>query len=292
MGVDYVRHCRLIEGSFHVERETGDQAILILSLNQSCSIVSVCDGRRRVASPRAGAVSMLPPGCRYATTIEGTASALFFELPWRQVAGWMAAEGEFSPERVQLEARMCVRDDVLARSLLGMAAPAPGVREEALQVALDRIVRSHSNEAGTAPDARRSGGLTPRQLRRVTDAVEDRLASDLTLDDLVGEAGLSKFHFIRAFKATVGTTPHQYVLDRRLERALEALLDGRVDVEAVAKMTGFSHASHLSRMMKRRFGTTPDGYRRAVLPQATYGPRATSGAGGRPSAAAAAPGSA
>ncbi|WP_129219367.1 AraC family transcriptional regulator [Lichenibacterium ramalinae] len=270
---DWIRSSKITTGAFHVSKETGDNFIVVLSLNEACRITSVCEGVRDEVSPKVGAISILPPGCRYSQTIAGVASALMYEVPWHLMEDWLAKESSVSPGHVALKSRVCVRDDVLARNLFGMAAAetVEGARETALHVTLERILRSHSNTLDPDRDRRVSGGLTPWQLKRVTEAVEDRIGTGINLDDLSSVAGLSKFHFIRAFSDSVGTTPHQYVLNRRLERALESLLDERADADGIARKFGFSHASHLARMLRRRFGVTPSDFKRLVFPQTRTG---------------------
>jgi AraC family transcriptional regulator len=79
----------------------------------------------------------------------------------------------------------------------------------------------------------------------------------MRIEDLATLAGMSRFHFARVFRATVGTTPHRYVLERRLERARSLLKTTATAVRDVALTTGFADQSHLTRLIKRRFGVTP-----------------------------------
>src|SRR5512139_1805591 len=64
-----------------------------------------------------------------------------------------------------------------------------------------------------------SGGLTSSQMRRVTDMMLADLTSEPTLVELAGSCGVSTRHFIRAFKATAGEPPHQWLLKRKVVRA-------------------------------------------------------------------------
>jgi AraC family transcriptional regulator len=83
----------------------------------------------------------------------------------------------------------------------------------------------------------------------------------MRIGDLAALAGLSRFHFARVFRATVGTTPHRYVLERRLERARRLLKTTATAVRDIAVATGFADQSHLTRLVKRRFGVTPGALR-------------------------------
>jgi AraC-like DNA-binding protein len=98
--------------------------------------------------------------------------------------------------------------------------------------------------------------LAPYRTRRVVDYVETHLADDLRLEQLAGVAGLSKFHFARAFRDALGMSPHAFVVHRRLARAL-ALVRRQHAVSDVARWCGFADHAHLTRAFKSRFGATP-----------------------------------
>jgi AraC-like DNA-binding protein len=101
--------------------------------------------------------------------------------------------------------------------------------------------------------------MAPTRARQVLEFIEDNLSGMLALDELSQIAGLSKFHFSRAFRQTIGTTPHAYVMSRRLARALD-LLRNRQPVGRAATLCGFSDTAHLSRHFKRAFGMQPSAF--------------------------------
>jgi AraC family transcriptional regulator len=108
-------------------------------------------------------------------------------------------------------------------------------------------------DASVAP----KGGLTGRKLRMVGDFVEAHLAEDISLDDLAGLAGLSAFHFSRAFKQSTGLTPHRFVVERRLERGKRALVDTGDPIASIAQACGFADQAHFARAFRQRFGVSP-----------------------------------
>ena len=75
-------------------------------------------------------------------------------------------------------------------------------------------------------------------------------------------AGLSQYHFIRAFKSTVGLPPYQYVLSERVRRAKGLLSKPDLSLGDVAIAVGFSDASQLNRVFRKFVGVTPTAYRR------------------------------
>jgi AraC family transcriptional regulator len=106
------------------------------------------------------------------------------------------------------------------------------------------------------------GGLTARQLGRVREFVDTQIPNEITISDLAALAGLSHYHFIRAFKDTVGLTPYQYVLSKRTHRARALLSNSDLSLGDVALAVGFSDTSHLNRVFQKFTGVTPTAFRR------------------------------
>lgn len=96
-------------------------------------------------------------------------------------------------------------------------------------------------------------------LLRAREFVHDNIKADLTIDDLSRAAHLSKYHFIRLFRSQFGLTPHQYVINCRINRVREELAAGASPSD-VAQRFGFFDVSHLNRHFKRAYGLTPRQY--------------------------------
>ncbi len=105
------------------------------------------------------------------------------------------------------------------------------------------------------------GGLPPRRLRRVCDYIEAHLGENMNNAKLASIAGLSMFHFVRAFRQSQGISPHKYVMRRRLERTMELLAGTDLPLAEIASAVGFSDQSHLSRRFRQHIGVTPRDYR-------------------------------
>jgi AraC family transcriptional regulator len=108
------------------------------------------------------------------------------------------------------------------------------------------------------------GGLAPRQMRRVLDYIEAHLTGELGLVELAAIAGLSPHHFGEAFKISVGKSPHRFVTERRVRRALELLRDKDRSVAEIAQAAGFSSQSRLTENFRRVTGLTPGRFRRSM----------------------------
>jgi AraC family transcriptional regulator len=120
--------------------------------------------------------------------------------------------------------------------------------------------RASPDAGGSAP---RGGAMVPAKLRLLTEFIEARLESTISVSDLANLAGMSVFHFAHCFKQTTGLAPHQYVLRRRIERARHLLVNPRLSVADVALRCGFSQQSHFSETFRRLVGTSPRLYRAA-----------------------------
>jgi AraC-like DNA-binding protein len=113
-----------------------------------------------------------------------------------------------------------------------------------------------------APPASSVGGVAPRALQRIREYIEQHLEENIELEVLAGIAALSKWHFARAFKQSVGVPPHFYLMQRRLELARKLLAETELSLGQIALKTGFSDQSHFSHRFRVFFGTTPRSFRR------------------------------
>jgi AraC family transcriptional regulator len=108
------------------------------------------------------------------------------------------------------------------------------------------------------------GGLTTLQLRRIKEFVDAHIAKGIGISELASLAGLSQFHFIRAFKHSVGLSPYQYILSERINVAKEMLLKSDLSIDEVALAAGFSDAPQLNRVFRKLIGVTPTAFRREI----------------------------
>jgi AraC-like DNA-binding protein len=92
--------------------------------------------------------------------------------------------------------------------------------------------------------------------------LRDRSESAPSVADIARRAGLSPFRFIRLFRALFGTTPHQYRIDARLERARELLITTDRQVTDVCLDVGFTSLGSFSALFSQRVGAPPSHYRR------------------------------
>jgi AraC family transcriptional regulator len=105
--------------------------------------------------------------------------------------------------------------------------------------------------------------LLPKILRRIQERIEAELNRQLSLHALAKESGYSRAHFLRMFRAATGLTPHQYVLERRLNRAQQLLKQKQTALADIAVACGFSSQTHMTDSFRNHLGITPGEYRRS-----------------------------
>jgi len=106
-----------------------------------------------------------------------------------------------------------------------------------------------------------------RDRRRAVEAalwIETHADEEIELDDVAATTGLSAFHFLRLFSASLGVTPHQYLIRSRLRRAARLLADEDRSITAVAYAVGFGDLSNFVRTFRRAAGVSPRAFRRAA----------------------------
>jgi AraC family transcriptional regulator len=144
----------------------------------------------------------------------------------------------------------------------------------AIGIAFDRIFILISVQRGVAastppaesPSAsRRCTPLQKWRMKRVTDHVDAHLSRRITLADMAAAAGLTRMHFAAQFRAATDMRPHDFVLQRRIERAQELLLNPEPALVDVALSVGFQTQAHFTTVFKRFAGGTPHRWRRLAL---------------------------
>lgn len=112
------------------------------------------------------------------------------------------------------------------------------------------------------PPAARQG-LAPWQLRRVLAYIEANLEKPIRNKELAAIARLSAFHFNVAFRNSVGDSPHEYIIRRRIERAQGLMLSTDASLSDIATDCGLADQAHLTRLFRRAVGESPAAWRRA-----------------------------
>jgi transcriptional regulator GlxA family with amidase domain len=100
-----------------------------------------------------------------------------------------------------------------------------------------------------------------RDLASILAYMNSHYARPLTVAGLARMAGLSRAHFIRAFRASTGTTPRQYLRARRIDRARELLVRTPMPITTICEMVGFHSLGSFSSLFRRVTGESPAAWR-------------------------------
>ncbi|MFA6289503.1 MAG: AraC family transcriptional regulator [Opitutaceae bacterium] len=103
------------------------------------------------------------------------------------------------------------------------------------------------------------------QLSLATDFINLNHAKPLSLDDVAKAADVSVSHLHMLFRAHLGETPHQYLIQKRLRIAGHALATGNLSVKAVAAEVGYPNAENFCRAFRKFFGRSASEYRQAYF---------------------------
>lgn len=159
--------------------------------------------------------------------------------------------------------RMLFQLAELIEHCVGLAEPATQLMlEQMLDAFCAQLVRAHSGAPENTRIEPRRSRLDSRQIARLDAYLREHLASPVTIDDLAGLVGLSRFYFCTAFRQTTGLTPHDHLTALRMERAGELLIGNRdCNIGEVGAAVGYHTASAFCAAFKRITGSTPTQFR-------------------------------
>lgn len=143
-------------------------------------------------------------------------------------------------------------------------APAGSIYAESLVNTLVAHLLRHHSSAGERFQPY-LGGLPKHKLRRVTEFIEENLERDLTLAEIAGIAELSPFHFTRSFKQATGSTPIQFLTQRRIDLAKRLLVESEAPIVEIGLRAGFKNQSHFTTLFRKVTAMTPRAYRNEHL---------------------------
>jgi AraC family transcriptional regulator len=238
--------------------------VLLRSAANRC-VRTEAQGESVPAANRRGAMTVLPAGFAHGVRLTTACEVTVFAFAPKILAS--VTDEIDHPPRAELDYIAATRDgglrdllDLLAREL---EAGGPSGRLYTDALAFTLLARALAlSDPRMRPLSVSVPALSPRAWQRLFEYIDENLHRNLALDELASQVGYSRGHFLKIFRTTMGTSPHQYLVQRRVERA-KALLSAReLPLAEIAVTCGFSSQSHLSAEFRRRVGTSPARYRR------------------------------
>jgi AraC-like DNA-binding protein len=212
-----------------------------------------------------GSMRVNEPGQQMRGTFRGSYDVLHLHVPNTMIAEYVDSECGRS-RKTPLIADHPVVDPVIERlaGYLTHAEKLGGVFGQSYADGISLAIAAHlfggnSNSAPT--NLPRVSGLSKWRLKRATEYVMANLAEPISLADIAAATGLSRMHFAAQFRVATGLRPHEYLLQRRIERAQELLLSSHLPLVDIAFDVGFKTQAHFTTVFSRVVGETPNVWR-------------------------------
>ncbi len=209
--------------------------------------------------PRIGDVWVIPAEHRYAALAQG-ATVGFCEIT--APASLFGTRG--------LTPRVGYRDVFLHRLVgrlagqLTQAGPIAALFRQSLADTTRLHIAEHYGDRPARPPQRAGRTLDQRTQTAIVDYLNSELDHRIDLDALAGIAQMPVSRFLTAFAAAFTTTPHQLLIDLRIQRAKALLATTGVTITEIGTQVGFSTPSHFATCFKQRVGVSPTAYRDSV----------------------------
>jgi len=261
-----LEHYRFRAGELPQHRHA--EHLITISLSGTCNGEIRTESGFRTGDQVKGSICVIPSGQLYRARLDGESEHLAIYV---EPSLLVRAAADFrSPTSVEVVEKCAACDPIISN--VGMALLAE-LESQSLggrlyAESLANVLAVHLLRHYTTADLehRIIGGLSGHRLQLVLEFVADNYGTDLSIADLAQVAGMSLFHFAREFKRSTGTTPHQYLIKLRIERAKALLAESKLPLVEVGFRSGFSHQSHFTRLFRRITGTTPHSYRLIFQP--------------------------
>lgn len=216
---------------------------------------------------RPGTVTIIPAGSTSRWDIYQPLSVLQLYLPQATLS--RVAHEAGTTATGDLVERTAHPDPVTSRLLLSAADALEGsaaldalFRHQLTDLLATRLLAAHAGSPATFQPV--MGGLSPKVLRRAIDRLRSDVDADVSLAALASEAGLSRFHFCRAFKESTGMSPHAWLRHHQLEQAMNMLRTTEDSVVSIAAALGYSSQSAFAAAFRKLTGDTPSDWRRRM----------------------------
>lgn len=241
---------------------------VIMAYNGSVQRMERRSGRSVVTGTfRPGVVIIIPEGSSSRWDIPKPVDVVQLYLPHASLT--RVADEAAIAKQVNLLERTAQPDLITSRLLLSAADVLVGnealdtlFRQQLIDLLATRLLAAHTGSPATFQPIR--GGLSPKALHRAFERLRSDSDADVSLAALAAEAGLSRFHFCRAFKESTGLSPHAWLRQHRLEQAMDMLRNTDASVMSIAATLGYTSQTAFAASFRKLTGETPSDWRRRI----------------------------
>lgn len=237
-----------------------EQFVITINLGQSFQVERTLGRQRQTGLMFTGAVGLCPMHTSQAIRWDKDAKILLLNLE-HQLLTRNALE-LLDTDQYEMLPHLITQDVLIHQIALGLetqlktnGSDSRLYAESAATFLAVHLLQNYSTRKSSVCEY--AGGLPLQKLKQVIDYIQDNLAQEISLDAIANYLGISRYYFCRLFKQSTGLSPHQYVIQQRVEQSKQLLLQGEMSIADIAQACGFAHQSHLNRHFKRLTGITP-----------------------------------
>ncbi len=244
-------HIALLPRSAYSVRDPLSTSSLGMALERQQGVHAIGTDRRTDFDTWPGTLAYTPPGVEVFSESPGGGEYLLVRWRPEADAGIEAGNGrreQWAPHRLALRQAWQLRRLLLAE------------QQDAL--ALEQAALAFTG-------LKRGRIVVPNQpvrtvYRQVLDRIADEFDQPLTIAQLAAAADKSPLAFLREFTQLVGSTPHAFIMETRLQAARAMIRHGDLPLSFIAAECGFAHQSHMGLVFRKVLGQTPGDYRASL----------------------------
>ena len=267
-----VTELRIDRGGYGMTSPMGseDAYLVCLNLRKQRTHELWCDGHSVCSSSYEGGTTYVLDLRRDPIAYIGDPMhSLCFYMPRNAIIEASEELGDGSISGLAVQPGECFLDIIIGsigQTLLPIfdkAAPANQPLIDHLLQGMCAYMASTYSGSSVRPDIVK-GALAPWQQRLVTQMMRDRIFEGISINELAQACGLSTGALARGFKKSTGLSPHQWLLSRRVDLALELMTEPDISLADIAFSSGFSDQSHFSRVFAQKMGVAPGAWRKSL----------------------------
>jgi AraC family transcriptional regulator len=203
----------------------------------------------------------------YRADVSGAFDFVLFDIPLSSILDTARDAGLSGVQHISTE--MATHDPVLTNLTLAIL-PALRNPQAANSIFIDQMtsaITTHLVQTyGGQPvkHASRRATMSLLDERRAKEILEANLSGNLSIAEIATACDMSRGHFIRLFREATGVTPHQWLIQARINKACDLLRRPDLTIAEVGAMCGFSDQSHFTRVFATAVGVPPGTWRRSL----------------------------